>query len=130
MHQIIALIIDQRTRLAQKDIVLHEWTIDILWATRRKDGSSSQRREPRTEEHERRIDRPETGHPGVGAAFEGFVPDVKRPLHVRLRAHKRGLLVPSGDLGGGEVQDVGHQGVEKGYEDVGFVHGLVAVCAM
>ena len=128
MHQIVALIVDQRTRLAEKNIIMHERTVDILRPTRCENRLSSQPQEPRTEEHDRRIDRPKARHPGLGTPLQGLV-HLEPLLHVRLRADKDGLLITSRSVRGGQMQYVGHEGVEERFEDVGFVHGGVAVGA-
>ena len=52
MDQFIALILDQRIRLAQEDVVLHDRTVDIPRATVCKDRLESQRRKVRAEEHQ------------------------------------------------------------------------------
>ena len=38
-------------------------------------------------------------------------------------------MIASGDFGEGNVQDVGHEVLEEGFEEVGFIHGGVAVKA-
>ena len=92
MDQFIALILDQRIRLAQEDVVLHDRTVDIPRATVRKDRLGSQRRKVRAEEHQRRILRPESRRSGLRTTVERVVADVELLRHVRLRTDKHGFL--------------------------------------
>lgn len=101
MHQIVTLIPDQRIRLAQKDIVLHHRTVDILRPTGREDRLEWQRCEAGTDEHKDRILGPETRRFGPLTTDEGVVSDAVLLLHVRRRADEGGLLSPSCGFGAG-----------------------------
>lgn len=101
MHQVIALVLDQRIRLAHEDVVVHHRTVYIPGPAGREDRLGFQRREAWTEEHESRVLCPETRHGGLSAAIKGLVIEVVFLAYVRLCADKGGVLIASCGVGGG-----------------------------
>lgn len=88
-------------------------------------------REARTEEHDDRILDPETRRSCLDTALQRVksINIVRRLRHIRLHADEGGCLIAAGGFDGGHVEDVGHEVLEEGFEDAGFVHGGVAVVA-
>lgn len=128
MHQIVTLIPNQRIRLAQKHILPYNGTIHILRPAGVENGLGSQGRETRTEENDNCIlAGPETTDAGIDAANPRVESDIVGLLHVRRRADEGGGEVAAAGGGGGDVEDVGHEALDVGFEDGGFVHGGVAV---
>lgn len=101
MYQVVVLILDQGIRLAQEDIVAHDWTVDVLRSAGREDGLKAQGRKARTEEYEGRILCPEARDARVRAAVERVVCHVVFLLHARLHTDKGGFLVTACCVDGG-----------------------------
>ena len=107
---------------------MHDGTVDVPGPTGREGGLDAQVHEARTEEDEGRVLGPETRHPGVGAVLEGVDVHVVFLRHIRLHADKGGFLVTPCGVSVGELRDLEQEAAEEVLEDVGFVHGGVAMC--